>query len=48
MNIQLLIKNFRVFCVFRGEQDWMDHATWLLKGFIIGAAMTAFMAFVLV
>jgi hypothetical protein len=28
--------------------DWMDKATWLLKGFIIGAAMTAFMSFVMV
>ena len=30
------------------EYNWADKGVWLLKGFIIGAAMTAFMAFVLV
>ena len=41
-------KNFSATEKFNMEYDWMDKGVWLLKGFIIGAAMTAFMAFVLV
>jgi hypothetical protein len=39
LNIQRRIKN--------NEFDWMDKGIWLLRGFIIGAAMVGFMSFVM-
>jgi hypothetical protein len=42
-----LKKNFSATEKFNMETDWIDKGVWLLKGFIIGAAMTAFMSFLL-